>query len=141
MDPEYADRQKQLARQTYHKDKPVTRKLANGLLAEGTLREVVDVHGHMEFPQSVEAFTVPEAAAALGRTPLTLKRWIEVDLIPHPILRDTSRHYLQYSAGELDVIARCLQEHEREFSYYAETHTATRERISQHVFAFRQQHI
>lgn len=117
------------------------RKLAQGLQAPGTLREVVDIHGHMEFPQSVEAFTVPEAAAALGRTTLTLKRWIDTDMIPYPILRDTSRHYLQYSVGELDVIARELQQHEREFTYYAETHTATRERIAQHVFAFRQQHV
>ncbi len=105
------------------------------------MREVVDEHGHMEFPQIVEAFTVPEAAAALGRTWLTLKRWIEEDLIPPPILRDTSRNYRQYSVGELNVIARGLQEHEQEFRYYAATHAATRERIAQHVFAFRQQHV
>lgn len=105
------------------------------------MREVVDEHGHMEFPQTVEAFTVPEAAVALGRTWLTLKRWIEEDLIPAPILRDTSRRYRQYSVGELNVIARELQDHEREFKYYATTHTATRERIAQHIFAFRQQHV
>lgn len=99
------------------------------------------MHGHMEFPQVVEAFTLPEAARALGRTELTLKRWIAEDLIPAPILRDTTRHYFQYSVGELDVIARELQEHEREFTYYAVAHTATRERIAQHMFAFRQQHI
>lgn len=116
-------------------------KLANGLLTRGTMREVVDEHGHMEFPQTVESFTVPEAAAALGRTELTLKRWIEDDLIPQPILRDTSRNYRQYSVGELTVIARELQEHEREFRYYATAHTATRELIAQHVFAYRQQHV
>lgn len=141
VDPQYAERQKQLARQTYNRDKPLVPKLANGLLTRGTMREVVDEHGHMEFPQTVESFTVPEAAAALGRTELTLKRWIEDDLIPQPILRDTSRNYRQYSVGELTVIARELQEHEREFRYYATAHTATRERIAQHVFAYRQQHV
>lgn len=141
VDPQYADRQKQLARQTYRKDKAIAPKLTNGLLHEGTQREVQDVHGHMEYPQVVEAFTLPEAARALGRTELTLKRWITADMIPAPILRETTRHYFQYSAGELDVIARELQEHEREFAYYAETHIATRERIAQHVFAYRQQHV
>lgn len=89
----------------------------------------------------VESFTLPEAAKALGRTEITLKRWIEDDLIPEPILRDTSYGYRQYSVGELSVIAHELQEHEREFSYYALSHTACRERIMQHVFAYRQQHI
>ena len=105
----------------------------------GVMREVVS--DDMEYPHVVEAFTLPEAARALGRTELTLKRWIEEDLIPEPILRDTSRNYRQYSAGELQVLARELREHEREFSYYAMSHTARRERIMQHIFAYRQQHV
>lgn len=103
------------------------------------MREVIS--DDMEYPHVVEAFTLPEAAKALGRTELTLKRWIEEDLIPEPILRDTSRSYRQYSVGELQVLARELREHEREFSYYAMSHTARRERIMQHIFAYRQHHV
>lgn len=114
-------------------------RLVNGLLSTGTQREVTA--DGMEYPHTVECFTLPEAARALGRTELTLKRWIEDDLIPGPILQDTSRHYRQYSVGELSVIATELQEHEREFSYYALAHTARRERIMQHLFAYRQHHV
>ena len=103
------------------------------------MREVIT--DDMEYPQTVECFTLPEAARALGRTELTLKRWIEDDLIPSPILHDTSRHYRQYSVGELRVLANELQLHEREFSYYALAHTSRKERIMQHIFAHRQHHV
>lgn len=139
VDPGYADRQRQAARQSYRKEHPVVRKLENGLLAQGTLREVTAPD--MEYPQVVEAFTLPEAARALGRTELTLKRWIEDDLIPEPILRDTSRGHRQYSVGELRILATQLQEHELESAYYARTHTARREQVMQHMFAFRQHHV
>lgn len=108
-------------------------------MSRGVEREVT-AEG-MEYPHVVEAFTLPEAARALGRTELTLRRWLEEDMLPAPLLHDTSRHYRQYSVGELEVIARELKEHEREFTYYARTHHACRERIMQHVFAYRQLHI
>ena len=139
VDESYAERQRQVARQSYRKEHPPERRLENGLRTQGVMREVVS--DDMEYPHVVEAFTLPEAARALGRTELTLKRWIEEDLIPEPILRDTSRNYRQYSVGELQVLARELREHEREFSYYAMSHTARRERIMQHIFAYRQQHV
>jgi hypothetical protein len=91
----------------------------------------------MEYPTVVEAFTVPEAARALGRTELTFKRWIEDDLVPEPILQDTTRGYRQYSIGELRAMARVLAEHETEYKYYATTHTLTRERLMQAVFGYR----
>lgn len=95
----------------------------------------------MEFPATVEAYSVPEAAAALGRTPLTLKRWIEDDLIPEPVLQETTRGYRQYSVGELTVIARVLAAHEAEFSYYAHNHERTRVRMEQEVFGYREHNI
>lgn len=117
----------------------MTPKLPNGLQTQGTLREVVA--DGMEYPHTVEAFTVPEAARALGRTVATLKRWIEDDMVPEPILRDTSHGYRQYSAGELRILAQELQEHERDTAYYAAAHTERRERIMQHLFAHRQHHV
>ncbi len=95
----------------------------------------------MEYPATVEAYSVPEAARALGRTELTLKRWIDDDLVPAPILRDTTKGYRQYSVGELRVIARVLYVHEQEFSYYAATHVYTREQIMQQIHGFRAHHI
>jgi hypothetical protein len=95
----------------------------------------------MEFPQTIEAYTLPEAAKALGKTELTLKKWIEDDLLPGPILHDTTHNYRQYSVGELRIIARVLAEHERDFSYYATTHKQTREHIMQQVFGFREHSI
>lgn len=139
-DPSYAERQRELARNTYRKARPLSpSKLASGLLHAGTLREVTAQD--MEYPQTVECFTIPEAAKALGKTELTVKRWIEEDLLPEPVLSDTTRGYRQYSLGELTIVARVLAVHEREFSYYANTHTQTREQIMQQLFGFREHHI
>lgn len=95
----------------------------------------------MDHPATVVCYTLPEAARALGRSELTLKRWIEDDLIPEPVLRDTTRAYRHYSSGELQAIARVLAQHEREFTYYASTHTVTRERMMQTLHAYRATHI
>lgn len=110
-------------------------RLRGGLATAGTLREVTT--DDMEYPASVEAFTIPEAAIALGRTLQTLKRWIADDLIPDPILVDTTYRYRQYSVGELRVIAEELAAHEASFSYYGTAHVHVRERIMQRIYGFR----
>ena len=139
-DPAYADRQRQLARQNYRKDNPIgPSRLANGLLTGGTMREVF-VSG-MEYPSTVEAFTIPEAAIALGRTKLTLRKWIDDGLIPEPVLTDTSRGFRQYSVGELRAVARVLVAHEAEYSNYSLFHTLTQERMMQAVFGYRSHNI
>ena len=135
-DEGYAERQRELSRNTYRKDNPLAAsKLRDGLLAQGTPREVQT--DDMEYPTTVEAFTIPEAARALGRTELTLRRWIADDLVPEPILIDTTYHYRQYSAGELRIIAQHIAVHERSFSYYGVAHTTVKEQIMQGVFGFR----
>lgn len=139
-DPEYADRQRELSRNTYRKDNPLAAsKLRDGLLFQGTLREVTNED--MEYPATVEVYTIPEAARALGRTELTLRRWIADDLVPEPILTDTSYRYRQYSAGELRIIAAQVAIHERSFSYYGVAHTNVREQIMQQVFGFRENNV
>lgn len=95
----------------------------------------------MDYPVTVESYTIPEAAKALGRSELTFKRWIADDLIPEPILRDTSRNNRHYSVGELTTMARVLSEHERSYSYYTNRHTETRERMMQFMHAYRAEHI
>lgn len=91
----------------------------------------------MDHPVCVEAFTLPEAAKALGRSELGVKRWVADGIIPPPYLRDTIRNFRHYSAGELRVIARVLKEHEEEFRYLSAKHTVTIHTMWQAVQAFR----
>lgn len=139
-DTDYAERQRRAARESYRKDNPLApSKLSGGLLAPGTQREVIA--GEMDHPVVVETYTVPEAAHALGKSELTFKRWIAEDLIPEPVLTDTTRGYKHYSAGELRVIARELASHEREYAYYTVKHDMTRQRIMQSLEGFRRRSI
>jgi hypothetical protein len=100
------------------------------------MREVIS--GDMDVPVVVETYTIGQAAEALGKSELTLKNWINDDLLPEPVLRDTVRSYRHYSVGELTVIARELAVHEEtEGSHYTPRHTYTRERLMQAVHAWR----
>lgn len=132
----YNEKVRDAARATYRKENPIApSKLRNGLLAEGTLREVYTES--MDHPVVAETFTLPEAAKALGRAELTFKRWIYDGLIPDPILKETMRGHKLYSVGELQVIARILAEHERDYSYFTSKHEETSNRIWQMVTGFR----
>jgi predicted site-specific integrase-resolvase len=95
----------------------------------------------MDAPATAECYTMREAAEALGRSMLSLKRWIKMGLLPPPVLRDTTRNYLQYSRGELLVICRELGSHEREYSLYSAKHETTTHRIWQAIQAYRSTHI
>jgi hypothetical protein len=95
----------------------------------------------MDFPTTVEAYTIPLAAAALGKTELTFKRWIEDDLIPVPILKDTVRGYRHYSVGEVQIMANVLSEHEREYTYYSTRHEHTKQQLMQLIYAWRRMYI
>lgn len=86
-------------------------------------------------------YSVPEAAAALGRTELTFKSWIAKAVIPPPILRETTRGYPQYSVGELQAIAAEVAAHERDFVYLSKKHANTVSRIWRAVQRHRAQSI
>lgn len=126
------------SRDRYHGTRPPA-KLANGLLSRGEIREVI--HGDMDHPVSVESFTVPQAAEALGRSVSTIRRWIEADRIPAPYLEDVTHHHRVYSAGELEVLARLIAQHEREFVYLVAEHTHIVETLHQAIHAYRAQYI
>lgn len=139
-DPGYAAKQRQASRATYRKDHPLEpSRLSNGLLHQGQLRELYT--DEMDHPVSVEAFTVREAALALGRSELGLKRWISDGIVPPPILLDTVRRYRHYSVGELRTIARVLRDHEEEFKYLTVKHTPTIHTMWQSIQAYRAMHI
>lgn len=105
------------------------------MLLDGTQREVFTPE--MDHPVVAEVYTIPEAARAIGRSELTIKRWLMEDLIPGPILTDTVRRYRHYSRGELEIIARILADHEREFAYYTAKHEQTRHRLMQEIQGYR----
>lgn len=124
------------SRENYRRNNPVPpSRVAGGLLIPGQSREVFCED--MEHPEVVMAYTVPEAARALGRAELTFKKWIAEDLVPGPILKDTLRGYRLYSEGELQAIATVLAQHETEFTYYGVKHEHTRHRLFQQVQAYR----
>ena len=91
----------------------------------------------MDHPVTIESFTVREAAEALGRSMSTLRRWIEDDKLPGPILEDTQYHYPLYSVGELEVIAREISRHEQEFVNLVTRHAHIVEQLQQAIFAYR----
>lgn len=127
-DADYADRQRELSRRSYRKDNPLPPSpLEGGLLEDGVLREVY-TEG-VEEVYSTQSYTVPEAARALGKSYITLKRWVRDGLIPAPILRDAHRQHRLYGAGELQEVCRVLAQHGREFSYYAKMHETTRSEL------------
>lgn len=100
-----------------------------------------EVRGH-QGPVVIETFTVCEASYALHRTELTLRRWIDRDLIPAPFLFEEGRRKaLLYSKGELEIIARELHKHSEEFQYLCEKHEHVRQNIHQYMHAYRSNHV
>lgn len=131
---------KDRVREAYReRNPPKPPRLRNGLLAPGQQREVVA--GEMDHPAVVESYTLSEAAQALGRSELTLKKWINDDLVPEPVLRETIHGYRVYSVGELTIMARVLAEHERDYSYYTQQHDVTRNTMQQLLHGYRMLHV
>jgi predicted transcriptional regulator len=95
----------------------------------------------MDHPVTVETFTLPAAAEALGRSEATFRRWIEDDKVPRPRLQDVTRHYMVYSAGELEAMARVISEHEQEFKNLVAANSQVVERLHQAVYAYRDLYI
>lgn len=89
----------------------------------------------------VESYSVPVTADALGRTKLSIKKWIRDGIIPPPVWRDTSRNFLHYTVGELSTIARVLAEHESSFVYLSTKHTSTIEALWEAVRVYRSSNI
>lgn len=105
--------------------------------ARGTIREVN--HETLEEPTSVETFSIPEAALALGRQELTLRRWIDADKVPAPYLQETVRGYKVYSLGEIETLARVLSTHHSAYLSSTDHHVITQ--IREHLHAYRTHHI
>ena len=108
-------------------------------MTRGQRREVIQ--DSMDAPEFVEAYTIPEAAEAIGKAELTFKRWIYDGLIPAPILKDAMRGTQLYSIGELQTLASILVQHEREFAYLTNKHDVTVNQIHQAMQGYRAVHL
>ncbi len=88
----------------------------------------------------IESFNISETAEALGKSILTIRRWIDHDMLPAPFLREVGGHAVMvYSKGELEVIARVLSRHAGDYQYLCEKHDHVRHDMHQHVHAYRTQ--
>lgn len=85
----------------------------------------------------METYTIPEAAAAMGRSLANFRRWVNGELIPLPVLKETGRGYYCYSREELRILSRILADHEREFSYFCAKHEAVSTRMHQSIMGYR----
>lgn len=95
----------------------------------------------MDHPVSVESFTIPQAAEALGRSLATIRRWVSGDKIPAPYLTEVVHKHKVYSVGELQVMARIIAQHERDFTYLVSEHTHIVETLQQAIHAYRSEYI
>ena len=107
--------------------------MTRGLLTKGNDKFVM-VNGT---PTSLNVYTVPQSAKALGKTTVTFKRWIKDELLPPPVLEDTVYGHKHYSRGELEIIAEIIAKHEKEFAYLHTTHDETIERLWQAIEGYR----
>lgn len=85
----------------------------------------------------LETFNIVEAGAAMGRSSPVFRRWVNGDLIPKPMLRDTTRQHYFYCRDELEIMARIIAEHEKEFAYFCASHEATSHKIHQAIHGYR----
>lgn len=136
-DPEFRQKEQSRLRQQYRDKNPRKQgQLSKGLLCDGTQREVV-IPGTGDI-EVRETFSIAEAAKALGKSAMTIRRWVgDNELIPEPVLEDTVYHHKVYDRGELQLIAEALAAHEAEFSNLHQSHTDTIHRIAQSVDAYR----
>lgn len=132
-DPVYAETQRRRFRDHYRKKsggkaRPASDLEGGKLLVRAQSKEV-EIRGHQSlYPDGIIValcYTVRETAQALGRSELTLRRWIKAGMIPPARLYDTSYGYMHYSRGELKIIARILARHEADFDYFHKKHEST----------------
>lgn len=76
-------------------------------------------------------------AEALGKTVVTVKRWIKDEMLPPPAITDAVRDLPCYTAGEVKIFAKILAKHEKDFDYFHTTHYDTIENLWQAIEGYR----
>lgn len=138
-DPAFAARLKDSRLRHYRATHPLPMLLANGLRVPGVQKYLYTEEDGVRYEtnDAVESYSAPLAAQALGRTELTFKKWVRRRIIPSAIWRDTVRGFLQYTIGELEVIAAVIAEHEEKFVYLRPSDTDTIQAIWQAIHQYR----
>ena len=65
----------------------------------------------------MEGYTLREAGIALGKALLTIRSWMESEVIPPPFCEEAASGYQQYARFELDLLAEMLARHETHSQY------------------------
>lgn len=87
---------------------------------------------------TARSYTMRETSLALGRSLVTLNKWIRDGIIPAPIYVESIRGYVVYLAQEVQVMHRAIALHERSFTYLGTGHNATIQRIWSGIESVRQ---
>lgn len=77
----------------------------------------------------LEGFTLRETGEALGRSLLTIRSWIENEIILAPFCFEAATGYQQYTRFELDALSEILCEHEQHSQYVSSQDAALIERM------------
>lgn len=130
------------SKKAYWKDKENSiYKAANELLITGQLKEVYRFEDTDPEYVFLVVYTMQEAADALGKSILTLKKWIKEEHIPAPILKCSSYGYLHYEEGEMQIISKFLQEFQNGRVYLSKNDASNMESLWQRIDGYRRSHI
>lgn len=87
-------------------------------------------------------FTLAQLAVLLGRNDAVVKRWLDKDLVPSPVVPVAGEDGLvethAYVSSEVLAISKVLIEHFKRTPYYRKDHTETKEKIRLAVRKVRQ---
>lgn len=123
-DPATASAIREDNRQRYQQEHPPQQRLASGLHHNGTIREVYGDQRTGRRAQRQATYTVSEAAQALGRSLVTLRRWIADGKIPRPFLKEGTRQQRVYSLQEMQIIGGLIAQAEAHGDYLTGTSPA-----------------
>jgi len=73
-------------------------------------------------PFNERAYTMTQAASAVGKSLVTFRRWITDGIIPEPEYEDTSHKYVQYLHWEIEALIGPIADHFDKFDYLHTKH-------------------
>ena len=135
-DDKFREAERQRSKENYRKKQPL-RSPSTIDFSFGKEREVSIIGRQRSGYFYCTTFTIKEAAQAVGKTYLTLKRWVDDGLIPEPILKDSIYEHRHFSISEVKALHECLIEHEKFNTYLNENHEQTLVDITQSFEAIR----
>ena len=123
--PEYREKAKLSSRAAYRKNNPKGKNpLSHRVpLTEAVYKTVEHIDGGEPFEE--RAYTLIQAAAAVGKSPLAFKRWVKDGIMPETEYVDSSCGYRQYLVWEVEAAIAPIADHFDVFEYLHTTHEDT----------------